>query len=230
VLGAPQDQKIVLSPETLPVVEFHSADGVCVSFPYTCFSIHQKFITKVEAALFSGMSIIILLFDSTHVLQVSIRIYLLKYFFMTGQLTDTQIKNVLSSQALGRLACTDGKRPYIVPVTYTYDGKYIYGQTNEGLKLTILRKHPDVCFEVDLMTDMRNWQSVILFGTFQELKNKEARKARDILFDRVFPLQTSSTIHSHQHTITGKVDDSTRVKQVMYRIRIKKITGRFEKQ
>ena len=46
---------------------------------------------------------------------------------MLGQLNDTQIQNILSSQAVGRLACTDGKQPYIVPVTYTYDGKYIYG-------------------------------------------------------------------------------------------------------
>ena len=90
---------------------------------------------------------------------------------MLGQLNDTQIRNILSSQAVGRLACTDGKQPYIVPVTYTYDGKYIYGQTNEGTKLKMLRKNPKVCFEVDMMTDMRNWQSVIVYGKFEELKN-----------------------------------------------------------
>ena len=98
---------------------------------------------------------------------------------MLGQLNDTQIQNILSSQAVGRLACTDGKQPYIVPVTYTYDGKYIYGQTNEGTKLKMLRKNPNVCFEVDMMTDMRNWQSVIVFGKFEELKNEQAKKARD---------------------------------------------------
>ncbi len=58
---------------------------------------------------------------------------------MLGQLNEPQINNVLSSQVLGRLACTNGKQPYIVPVTYTYDGEYIYGQTNEGTKLEILR-------------------------------------------------------------------------------------------
>lgn len=149
---------------------------------------------------------------------------------MLGQLNDTQIRNILSSQAVGRLACTDGKQPYIVPVTYAYDGKYIYGQTIEGLKLKMLRKNLNVCFEVDMMTDMRNWQSVLVFGKFQELKNKEAQKARDILFGHVFPLLTSSTIHSYGHETTGKVDDSTRVKHVMYRIKIRKITGRYEKQ
>jgi len=149
---------------------------------------------------------------------------------MLGQLSDAKIQSILTSQVLGRLACTNGKQPYIVPVTYTYDGEYIYGQTCEGMKLKILRKNPNVCFEVDMMTDMRNWQSVIVFGRFEELKNKEAEKARDVLFGNIFSLMTSSTIHNYGHEVNGKIDDSTRVKHVMYRIKIKKITGRFEKQ
>ena len=149
---------------------------------------------------------------------------------MVGELSDIQMENLLTSQVIGRLACTDSKQPYIVPVTYTYDGKYIYGQSNEGMKLDILRKNPNVCFEVDSMTDMRNWQSVIIYGKFEELKNEDALLARDILFNRVYTLMTSSTIHGFGHEETGKVDDSTRVKYVMYRIKIKKMTGRFEKQ
>ncbi len=149
---------------------------------------------------------------------------------MIGELNQTQINNILSSQVVGRLGCTDGKQPYIVPVTFTYDGDYIYGQTNEGTKLNMLRKNKNVCFEVEVMTDMRNWQSVIVLGKFEELKNKAAEKAREILFGRVFTLMTSSTVHTHEHETTSEIDDSNRVKHVMYRIKIKKITGRFEKQ
>ena len=82
---------------------------------------------------------------------------------MLGKLNDAQINNVLASQVIGRLASSDGKLPYVVPVTYCYDGKYIYGQTNEGTKLNILRKNPNVCFEVDKMIDLWNWQSVIVY-------------------------------------------------------------------
>jgi len=149
---------------------------------------------------------------------------------MLGELTTAQINSILSSQAIGRLACTDGKRPYIVPVTYTYDGSYIYGQTNDGKKLQVLRKNKNVCFEVDRMTDMRNWQSVVAYGSFEELKDKDLEKARELLFNRVFPLMTSSTVHSHEHEMTAELDDSNRVKYVVYRIKIEKITGRFEKQ
>jgi uncharacterized protein len=149
---------------------------------------------------------------------------------MVGELNDIQMKNILTSQVVGRLACTDGKQPYIVPVTYTYDGEYIYGQTNEGMKLKILRKNPNVCFGVDVMTSMNNWQSVLVYGKFEELKSEAAQKARDILFDRVLTLMTSSTIHPHEHGTGTEVDDRGRIKYVMYRIKIKKMTGRFEKQ
>jgi nitroimidazol reductase NimA-like FMN-containing flavoprotein (pyridoxamine 5'-phosphate oxidase superfamily) len=147
---------------------------------------------------------------------------------MLGELTQTQIDNVLSSQVIGRLGCCNGKQPYIVPVTFAYDGECIYGQTNEGTKLDMLRKNPNVCFEVDWMTDMRNWQSVIVFGKFEELKNEDAVAAKEILFNKVYLLQTSSTIHAHEHAVTAEIDDHTRVKLVMYRIVIDKITGRFE--
>jgi uncharacterized protein len=149
---------------------------------------------------------------------------------MLGKLNDVEIRNILSSQVIGRLACTDGKQPYIVPVTYTYDGTFIYGQTNEGTKLKMLRKNPNICFEVDRMVDMRNWQSVIVYGKFEELKEEEEKEAREILFNRVFPLMTSSTVHVYGHGDNKEIDNGTRVKRIMYRLKIKKITGRFEKQ
>ena len=147
---------------------------------------------------------------------------------MLGDLTKAECLNLLSSQALGRLGCTEGLHPYVVPVTYFFDGEYIYGQTNEGRKLQILRNNPNVCFEVDTMANMANWQSVIVFGTFEELKHEEASKARALLFKSVFTLMTSSTIHRHEHDENDNIDDATRVKYFMYRIKINSLSGRYE--
>ncbi len=147
---------------------------------------------------------------------------------MLGELNNTQINNLLSSQVVGRLACTDGDTPYIVPTTYTYDGEYIYAQTNAGKKLKLLRKNPNVCFEVDKMIDMRNWQSVIVEGKFEELKDKAFKKGREVFSERFFSMLTSTTVHAHEHAVTTVLDDSNRVKYIMYRIKIKKVTGRFE--
>ena len=149
---------------------------------------------------------------------------------MLGSLNEQQINNLLSSQVVGRLACTDSVQPYLVPVTYAFDGNYIYGQTNEGMKLGLLRNNPNVCFEVDTMTNMANWQSVIVRGTFEELKDCEADNARAILKNRVFPMMTSATIDGEQHEVETELDDSNRLKRVMYRISIAEKTGRFEKR
>lgn len=149
---------------------------------------------------------------------------------MLGELNEQQMNNLLASQVVGRLACTDSTQPYLVPVTYAFDGYYIYGQTNEGMKLGLLRNNPNVCFEVDTMTNMANWQSVIIRGRFEELSDNEAENARVILRNRVFPMMTSATIDGEQHEVETELDDSNRIKRVMYRITIAEKTGRFEKR
>ena len=147
---------------------------------------------------------------------------------MLGTLNTNQINNLLSSHIVGRLACTDGEKPYIVPITYTYDGEYIYGQTNLGKKLKILRKNKHVCFEVDQMIALQNWQSVIIYGEFQELKKKEIDKAREILFSNIFCMETGNTVHTHEHEVTTTLEEEDPMKCVMFRIKIKTITGRFQ--
>jgi uncharacterized protein len=150
---------------------------------------------------------------------------------MLGELNEIQMNHFLLTQAVGRIACTDGKKPYIVPVTYVYDGKDIIGQTREGKKLDMLRNNPNVCFEVDAMHNMANWRSIIINGTFSELKGTDADKAREYLFNQIWPYLTSSTIHSHEHEAShASVNDVNRVKPIMFRIKIKEKTGRFEKQ
>ena len=98
------------------------------------------------------------------------------------------------------------------------------------MKLDLLRKNPNVCFEVDAMTNMANWQSVIIRGRFEELKDKDAENARIILTNRVFPMMTSATIDGEQHEVETEIDDSNRIKRVMYRVSIDEKTGRFEKR
>ena len=149
---------------------------------------------------------------------------------MLGELNETQINNVLLSQVVGRIGCTDGKKPYITPVTYVFDGKDIIGQTKEGMKMDIIRKNPQVCFEVDIMSSMDNWKSVLVSGVFRELSGEKANKARDYLFSHVLTLMTCSAVHQHQHETTCKVDDNNRIKPIMYQIEIKEKSGRFERQ
>ena len=150
---------------------------------------------------------------------------------MIGVLTREQIENILKSQSIGRLACIDGHKPYVVPITYFYDGTYLYCQSQEGKKLSILRKNPHVCFQVDLVNSTQSWQSVQVFGYFEELKDEDAEKAREKLFGSVFNLMTTSHSHhfEHENSSTPELDDSNRIKQTMFKIVIKEVAGRYEK-
>ena len=98
------------------------------------------------------------------------------------------------------------------------------------MKLSLLRKNPNVCFEVDIMMDMANWQSVVVRGRFEELNGDAAEKARLVLYNRVFPLMTSTTIHGEQYGEKNQLNDVNRLEPSLYRILIDKKTGRFEKR
>ena len=148
---------------------------------------------------------------------------------MLGTLTKEEIENIIMSQSLCRVACSDAKKPYVVPVSYAYDGKYIYFQTKEGKKIDILRKNPQVCIEIDLMMSMNHWQCVLINGKFEELKADEAVKAREILFNKILTLLTSSTIPDIDNSKKENIDDSNRIKPIMCRVLITEKSGRFEK-
>ena len=45
---------------------------------------------------------------------------------MLGTLQSTQIEDVLKGQLVGRIGCSTEGEMYVVPISYAYDGKYIY--------------------------------------------------------------------------------------------------------
>lgn len=143
---------------------------------------------------------------------------------MLGKLTSSEIDEVLTSNALGRIGCTNGNKIYVVPINYVYDGKYILAHATEGMKIDMMRTHPNVCFEVDEVQDFTNWRSVILWGTYQELPDERSRLAAMKLFnEKMIHVKISSTAHVQEQSAYGTA------KPVIYRIVIAEKTGRFEK-
>ena len=94
---------------------------------------------------------------------------------------------------IGRIGCFAFGRPYVVPVTYAYDGVAVYAHSREGLKLRMMRNNPNVHFEVDSVEGCSTWKSVIALGTFSELEAREAEFAMEILRRRFAPLVPSAT-------------------------------------
>lgn len=76
---------------------------------------------------------------------------------------------------------------------------------------------------------MNHWQCILINGKFEELKAEEAVKAREILFNKILTLLTSSTIPDIENGKKGNIDDSNRIKPIMCRVLILEKSGRFEK-
>lgn len=149
---------------------------------------------------------------------------------MLSNLSKEEIEDVLKANVIGRIGCTADNKVYVVPVTYAYDGDSILGHTVEGLKVDILRKNPECCFEVDVVESLGNWRSVIAWGTFEELQGDAAAKASGILSKKISQLMPEESTQPprmgpspsmRMHTFA----DNT----IIYRIRVTEKTGRYEK-
>ena len=163
---------------------------------------------------------------------------------MWGDLDKSQIDDLLKSELIGRVGCFDGNKVYVVPITYAYDNGYIYGHTKDGLKIQMMRNNPNVCFEIDWMKDMNNWKSVIVYGTFEELKGDEANKGLEILMKSIMsnldrkssPTETYGPDNlgiknfAFQHSFLSPFLHSNNKEIfdiVVYRIKVNEATGKY---
>ncbi len=67
------------------------------------------------------------------------------------EITDRDvIDSIINESIFCRLAFSEDDRPYVVPLTFGYDGTTLYFHgASEGKKIDILRKNSKVCFEFD---------------------------------------------------------------------------------
>ena len=150
---------------------------------------------------------------------------------MIGNLSDAEIDQLLLRETTGRIGCHAEGRTYVVPITYVYEAGTVYGNSQEGMKTRLMRRNPQVCFEVDQVEDLANWRSVIAWGRFEELQGAEAVRAMDIWISRFAGLVVSET--SHPSFVIRRVDPESRRDDgrgvVLFGIRLTEKTGRFEK-
>jgi len=144
---------------------------------------------------------------------------------VVGELAPREVERILYENVIARIGCHAFGRTYVVPITYAYDGTYVYAHSADGMKLHMMRENPHVCFEVDVMDDLANWHSVIAWGTFEEIRNLAERElALEQLIGRIAPLLKETppgkSMHPHEGMETA----------VLYRIALESKTGRFERR
>ena len=146
---------------------------------------------------------------------------------MLGELTPQEVESILHSQFVGRIGCADAGQVFVVPIAYAYD--CIYCHSKEGMKIKMMRQNPSVCFEVDKVSTLMNWESVIVWGTYEEISSQNERQAALKIFgDRMKPLEPNELIAPMMRQPEPHPVGAT-YKPIFFRIKIQKKTGRFER-
>src|SRR5713101_2917362 len=76
---------------------------------------------------------------------------------------------LLQRASFGHLGCSREGRPYVVPMNYAYDGKELYFFTTQGMKTQFIEANPQVCLQIDVVSDSNKWRSVMVIGRATEL-------------------------------------------------------------
>ena len=140
------------------------------------------------------------------------------------EMTEFECRQALEQATVGRLACSRDNQPYVVPIYFVFHRDHIYAFTTLGQKIEWMRTNPRVCLEVDERTAHDKWQSIVVFGQYEELPDlpqyEAARvKAHELLEKHVMwwePAWVGATHRDLPHSD----------KPIFYRIKIDRITGR----
>jgi nitroimidazol reductase NimA-like FMN-containing flavoprotein (pyridoxamine 5'-phosphate oxidase superfamily) len=148
---------------------------------------------------------------------------------MLRELNETQIEALLESELIGRVGCHSAGVVYIVPVNYVYDGANIYCHSAKGMKIDMMRENPKICFEVENIKDITNWQTVIAWGRFEEITDMaEKQKVLQKLTNRITPYIIDDSVTREHGFADEESDIGTSIELIMYKIVVYKKTGRFE--
>ncbi|MGD9894949.1 MAG: pyridoxamine 5'-phosphate oxidase family protein [Dehalococcoidia bacterium] len=139
---------------------------------------------------------------------------------MLGELNQEEIERVLRTQQIGRLGVTDGEQVYVFPVCYGYDGASLYLVSRTGLKVRLMRIHPEVCLEVELIESPAYWRTVIVHGRFEEVTGVQERDAALAVITGQGDITAPWSIAPY----LGGPEE-----MVVYRIHLREMTGRFER-
>lgn len=149
--------------------------------------------------------------------------------FIPQQMSEAEIDAFLQKHVFGHLGCYDGTFPHVYPMAYVYDGDFLYGQTTAGTKISHMRQHPNISFQVDELLG-HAWSSVLLLGSFEELNYAAVSHTRmkqivEILSQQIGTVQSTvglDLVHSVKKS--NSVGDAK--EPLLFRMRILQKSGR----
>jgi nitroimidazol reductase NimA-like FMN-containing flavoprotein (pyridoxamine 5'-phosphate oxidase superfamily) len=137
-----------------------------------------------------------------------------------GDLDRETAEAVLRRNHVGRLAFTFHDRVDVEPIHYVYADDWLWGRTSAGTKLTLLKHHPWVAFEVDEIESAVEWRSVVVHGTVYFLSPNGSDREREAYRTAVEHMRTF-----YPDALTAM--DMVPSRNVVFRIHVDDVVGRL---
>ena len=144
---------------------------------------------------------------------------------MIRALARDEIERVLQAQAVGRIGCHANGRTYVVPVSYVYDNGAIYAHSADGQKIRMMRRNPNVCFEVEHVEDLVNWTCAICWGLYEELRGRAAEHGLALLRERL----ARELPRVLEHGRLAAEEPNGAETPIVFRINVSETSGREER-
>jgi nitroimidazol reductase NimA-like FMN-containing flavoprotein (pyridoxamine 5'-phosphate oxidase superfamily) len=139
------------------------------------------------------------------------------------EMSEAECCQTLERLSVGRLGCARDNQPYVVPISFAFDGSCLYGFTTVGQKVEWMRANPLVCFETDEVVSELDWTSIIVFGRFEELSDTPEHEAARLVAHEL--LQRRAMWWEPAYLAQGHRDQPHSLTPVFYRIHIDRMTG-----
>jgi nitroimidazol reductase NimA-like FMN-containing flavoprotein (pyridoxamine 5'-phosphate oxidase superfamily) len=137
-------------------------------------------------------------------------------------ISQQECSELLKRVSIGRLACSLDDQPYVVPVAFSHEPDCIYIFSTLGKKIKWMRQNPKVCLQADEIGNRSNWLSVIVTGTYLELREPQYTAQREYALEKL--AQYSEWWRNALAERREQTSDLS-IEPVFFRIDIKSMSG-----
>jgi hypothetical protein len=145
-----------------------------------------------------------------------------------NNLTKEECLVLLSTNYLGRIAYILQGVPEIIPITYYYDPDQhsLISYSSSGSKIDAMRKNNLVSFQVDEISALDTWKSVLVFGEFEELSGIDSKHLLHVFSEGVKKviLEKEKLRPKFISDFSSKIEKDSI--PIIYRINIKDMKGK----
>ncbi|WP_408958929.1 pyridoxamine 5'-phosphate oxidase family protein [Natrinema sp. 74] len=133
------------------------------------------------------------------------------------KMNDTEIRSFLSTQNTGVLGLPEEDAPYLLPLTYGYDGEtrlyftFLLGTSSR--KRALSQAADTASFLVFKVDTMYNWESTLLRGSITEVSETEWDSLEEVLSETWRPeLFDTVTLSGEVSVYEFEIDEQTGIK------------------